>query len=1286
MLRHTPRLLRPAAAFFVLIACLVPAAFAGSRPELDVTAGLRPTASVRALAARTRASAVLVARGVAASIDERYEVPSFLWATRIPAGGTGAASSAAVRPTPEAAARRHLGLVADYYRLQAGDVAGAPLRYLHDTGRGGIIAAFTQSVDGIDVFRDEVKVLMDRNLGLLAVSGNIPGRDLVGKTAAPVFHLTAEQALATALGDFGGAPTDAGAMRFNRARDGGYLEYDLSAAAAALPADLRPGSGTRVKKVLFHLPDALVPAWYVELMAPAQAYMYVVDATDGHLLFRHDLVANDVYSYRVWAETSGLFRPQDGPQGTGFSPHPTGNPDFTPLTFQAPSLVSLQNGPISTNDPWLPAGSTVTTGNNVDAYADLAAPDGFSAGDLRATTTAPNTFDRTYDVTQQPGVSNAQRMASVTQLFYDDNFLHDWFYDSGFNEAAGNGQTNNFGRGGLGSDALRAEAQDYSGTNNANMSTPADGAPGRMQMYVFTPSGQINLVVSSPPSVQGSYPVGIANGFGPQTFNVSGAMVVGQDGVGTTTDGCSALTNAAQVAGKIVLLDRSASCTFFTQAQNAQAAGAIGVVFADNVVASTAPTITGSGSGITIPVLAVTQALGNNLKSAIVGGTVNAQMIRQNSLARDGGIDNQVVAHEWGHFISNRLIGNASGLSTQMSGGLGEGWGDFTSMLLTVRAEDASASANPNWTGTYGVGAYALFPSVGLSNALYFGVRRVPYSTDFTRNGLTFHHIQNGIPLPAGPPTAFGASGANNAEVHSTGEVWCTMLWECYASLLRSYPFATAQQRMKDDLVAAYKLTPNAPTLLEARDALLAAALASDSTDFQRFWTAFARRGAGVGAVAPNRFDPNNAGVVESFVTGGDLAVVSKVMNVDFRNCDGDGYLDNGEVGHVTVTLRNSGSISLTGTTLSLSSANSHVKFPGGSSVNVPPTSPFTNVAVTLPVELLGASGIEVLDITATYNDPNLAVAGPRTSTLYLYGNTNEVPAANESVETLSPPWTAAGTPAGQGQWTRTEAGPTDHRFNGPDMGDIADHTLTSPPLQVSGTGNFGFSMQTNWDFERDATNYYDGGVIEISTDGGLNWNDIGVALSPPYGGALYNQSGNPLSNREAYVGQNPGYPSLTTVTASLGAAYQGQTVRLRFRVGCDAGVGANGWDIASITFTGLTNQPFLDLGPNAVDCTPLSVDPPAPAELSFSVSGANPASGRAGFRYGLPQESQVEIGVYDVSGRRVASLAHGTEGAGWHTAAWTVNDDGSAPASGIYFVRFAAGGRVMRTRVVMMR
>jgi hypothetical protein len=116
-------------------------------------------------------------------------------------------------------------------------------------------------------------------------------------------------------------------------------------------------------------------------------------------------------------------------------------------------------------------------------------------------------------------------MAAVTQMFFNDNFFHDWYYDSGFDEASGNGQNNNFGRGGLGADAIRAEGQDFSGTNNANMSTPPDGSPGRMQMYVFNLSGS-GVNITAPPSIAGQHASGVATGFGPQTFNVTENVVL----------------------------------------------------------------------------------------------------------------------------------------------------------------------------------------------------------------------------------------------------------------------------------------------------------------------------------------------------------------------------------------------------------------------------------------------------------------------------------------------------------------------------------------------------------------------------------------------------------------------------------------------------------------------------------------------------------------------------------------------------------------------------------------
>jgi len=70
-----------------------------------------------------------------------------------------------------------------------------------------------------------------------------------------------------------------------------------------------------------------VPAWYLEVDAAAEAgggsdlYAVVLSAEDGALLFRHSLTASDSFSYRVWADASGLKMPLDGPQGRNGNPY-----------------------------------------------------------------------------------------------------------------------------------------------------------------------------------------------------------------------------------------------------------------------------------------------------------------------------------------------------------------------------------------------------------------------------------------------------------------------------------------------------------------------------------------------------------------------------------------------------------------------------------------------------------------------------------------------------------------------------------------------------------------------------------------------------------------------------------------------------------------------------------------------------------------------------------------------------------------------------------------------------
>ena len=126
--------------------------------------------------------------------------------------------------------------------------------------------------------------------------------------------------------------------------------------------------------------------------------------------------------------------------------------------------------------------NNTTIGNNVDAYLDR---DNNNAADTNGRpVSATKDFQFTADLAQAPTLT-VNQMAAVTNLFYLNNVIHDKLYRHGFNEAAGNFQTNNFGKGGLGNDAVLAEAQDGGGTNNANFATPADGSKPRMQMYLW---------------------------------------------------------------------------------------------------------------------------------------------------------------------------------------------------------------------------------------------------------------------------------------------------------------------------------------------------------------------------------------------------------------------------------------------------------------------------------------------------------------------------------------------------------------------------------------------------------------------------------------------------------------------------------------------------------------------------------------------------------------------------------------------------------------------------------
>ncbi|MEM1054490.1 MAG: M36 family metallopeptidase [Bacteroidota bacterium] len=143
---------------------------------------------------------------------------------------------------------------------------------------------------------------------------------------------------------------------------------------------------------------------------------------------------------------------------------------------------------------------TITRGNNTHAYLDRDDDEGPDANG-EADGGASLTFDFAIDFAEDP---SANKDASVTNLFYWSNLVHDVMYGYGFDEPSGNFQANNYGNGGVGGDAVDSESQSgadicnefFPCSNNANFSTPADGSEPRMQMYVGT---------NAAPEIDGSY-------------------------------------------------------------------------------------------------------------------------------------------------------------------------------------------------------------------------------------------------------------------------------------------------------------------------------------------------------------------------------------------------------------------------------------------------------------------------------------------------------------------------------------------------------------------------------------------------------------------------------------------------------------------------------------------------------------------------------------------------------------------------------------------------------------
>ncbi|AKF79527.1 peptidase M36 [Myxococcus fulvus 124B02] len=1118
--------------------------------------------------------------------------------------------------------RELLSRYASLYRLERVDAEHVPVRSLRRLREGGGIIHFGQQVGGVEVFRQSLKVLLDARGEWVAMSGHLSPVATQARFAKGLpFALDPEEAIARAWQDLEGHALPPSSLEDTGKVQGAYRHFVLTQG----PRGVRLSSPARVKPIYFPLPELLVPAYYVELATePLEGeasglYAYAISADDGRLLYRHSLVADSgAFTYQVWADAQAPFLPWDGPQGQVGVPHPTGLPDGFQAPFIAPSRVTLRNAPFSRNDPWLAPEATHTRGNNVEAYADLIAPDGFNEGDQVAGITSLATFEYGYDHRYAPGSSDRQSMAGITHAFYVVNFLHDWFYDSGFDEAAGNAQDTNFGRGGLEGDSMKAETQDFTGRNNANMQTPADGARPRMQMFVFDSVAERELTLTTASGSQGPFELALAD-YGPQRFDLAARAVWGVDGVGTgeqstPTDGCEPLTNSAEVVGKVVLLDEVSACEAMLQVRHAQQAGALAVYLVGN--RRGLQTLQGRAPDVHIPVVAGLSAASRAIRQAVAQGETTLRLVRGGP-AREAALDSLVVTHEWMHYMSNRLIGDGNGLTNNQGMSLGEGWSDFGALLLTTREEDALLAANVGFSGVYSMGPYV--DGGGTNQGFYWGVRRYPYSTNLAKNPLAFRHIQYGVPLPEGiPVNSFFLFDINSAP-HNSGEIWAVMLWECYVALLRDtqrLSFAQAQRRMKDYLVASLAMTPVQPTFLEARDALLAVAHARDARDAELFAQAFARRGAGMRAVGPPRDSGDHRGVVESFDSGKDLMLLRAEWVHDEEDCDGDGVLDTGERAWVRMTFRNAGLGRLERSFVEVSSEPAGLGFPSGTRWPVPASEPFQEVSVEVPVTVLEGTAPRTFRLEMAYRDEDQTPPGTHTASLPLSVSWDAALQASttETVEAVPHAWSLEQSPPDMERpWSReSRREDVGHHFHVGNLPAAGLRSLVSPPLQVSTGLPLRFTFRHRHDIETHLQEgvpplYFDGAVLELSTDDGQTWKDIGEFATPTYNAFIEDPLGygNPLVGRYAYSDKNAAYPEFETVNVDLGLAYAGQTVRVRFVYGSDDGdslwATPYGWDIDDVQFEGLVNTPFTAMVDDAGTCLnrPPTVSPVSEQEVN---------------------------------------------------------------------------------------
>ncbi len=942
-----------------------------------------------------------------------------------------------------------------------------------------------QEINGVPVFRGEVKAGFTQHGEMIRVINNFaPGLDYASLSTNfgnPVNALKmASDNINFKLKDIDTTP-NAAASTENKVRFGNGGDFDPTAERMYFPTE----------------PGVAVASWRILIWEPVSAYYVIVDAETGTVLWRKNISNDQTQSatYNVYSATTNLGKAMNSP-----APGVPGPTDPT-LHFQAPlgtrSNVSLigNEGALSFNNlGWMTDGTNgvngTTDGNAIEAGLDIDGtngvdPTGKADGTARVFNFAyvPGNVTGGVDGGDDP-TGAVYRNGAVTQLFYLNNRYHDALYQVGFTEPARNFQNDNFGRGGVAADRVSGEAQDSSGTNNANFATPADGGRGRMQMYRFT------------------------------------------------------------------------------------------------------------------------------------GMTPN----------RDGDLDADIVWHEHTHGLSNRLVGNGSGLTSNRAGSSGEGWSDFYAFLLAVKTTDPVNSV-------FTTGGYATYRCCGLATYVdnyFYGIRRLPYAvksytggpSNLPFNPLTLADIGTTTATDAAYPCSTLITCPGTAtEVHNAGEIWAVTgveVWGKFATRLGNAAGTLKTMQLYTD---GMKLSPLNPTYIQSRDAIIAAAAAAPlapeaSVDVADVREGFRIRGFGFSAT-----DTGTA-VVEAFDTPNVL--VSSPFAVIDTPGNNNGVPEPGE----NVLL----SIPVINPSTGASITNVQVNVNGGTNVSygtISDGATVTNqIPFTIPNVACGSTQSVTINVTSSAGTQTPAV---RT---FVLGTPVGIVQNFDGVVAPALPagWTTTQDSGTAITWTTTATGPSSapNSAFANDPATVNMSTLESPVIPITSP-----TAQVKFKNKYITESTFDGMVLEIKIGAGAYADIItagGSWVSGGYNATISTSFSSPIAGRQAWSGTSAG--GYVDTVANLPAAANGQSIQLRWRMASDTSVASTGVNVddvqvvSSFTCASLTLKSRADFDGDGK--TDVSVYRPSDGNWYINRSTA----GFAAIHWGGAPGDVIVPGDYDGDGK----------------------------------------------------